>query len=271
MKRNVFCCLAILVSALCGLNLRAETNQSAILKLPPKEKLQLYLLMGQSNMAGRGELETEDTTTHPRVLMFGTNSSWEVAVEPITKDPKKKHGVGPGLAFGKAMAEKNPGVVIGLVPCAIGGTPLKRWVQGADLYSNAVVRARLAMKSGTLKGFLWHQGEGDSLHEADAKSYGERLAKMIQDIRGELGVTNAPFVVGQIGEFLYAREGNPCPFAREINQALLEIPSKVARTGCAKSNGLNHKGDVLHFDAASQREFGRRYAVEMMRLNAAAR
>jgi hypothetical protein len=35
------------------------------------------------------------------------------------------------------------------------------------------------------------------------------------------------------------------------------------------SKGLKDKGDVLHFDAASQRELGRRYAAEMIRLQGA--
>src|SRR4051794_31132087 len=84
-------------------------------KLPANKKMQIYLLIGQSNMAGRGEVETEDKTPHPRVLMFETNNTWVPAIEPLTKDPHKYHGVGPGLAFAKTMAEKNPSVTIGLV------------------------------------------------------------------------------------------------------------------------------------------------------------
>ncbi|HWH72081.1 MAG TPA: sialate O-acetylesterase, partial [Candidatus Sulfotelmatobacter sp.] len=94
--------------------------------LPVKAKLHLYLLMGQSNMAGRGKLEAEDQTPHPRVLVFTLSNQWESAVEPVTHDKPGMLGVGPGLSFGKRMAEQNPGVTVGLVPCALGGTPLKR-------------------------------------------------------------------------------------------------------------------------------------------------
>ena len=73
-------------------------------QLPMKQKMQIYLLMGQSNMAGRGKIEAEDKTPHPRVLMFTLENNWEAAVEPITQDKPKMLGVGPGLAFGKAMA-----------------------------------------------------------------------------------------------------------------------------------------------------------------------
>ena len=164
----------------------AETTSTMkTLKLPAKQKFDLYLLMGQSNMAGRGKIEAVDKTPHPRVLTLMTNNTWEVAVEPITHDKPTILGVGPGLAFGKTMANQNPGVTIGLVSCAFGGTPLSRWQKGGDLYSNAVVRAKLAMKTGTLKGILWHQGESDS-QPGLAETYGDCLAQMIQDIRAQL-------------------------------------------------------------------------------------
>lgn len=245
----------------------AHAETTTLVTLPAKVKLKLYLLMGQSNMAGRGVPEKEDLTPHPRVLMFNQSNRWEVAVEPITRGEKKKTpGVGPGLAFAKVMAEKNPDVVIGLVPCAVGGTPLKRWEHGADLYTNAVARAQAAMKVGTLAGILWHQGEGDAGKEETAKSYRQRLSKMIADIRTDLHAPNLPFVVGQIGEFNYDRPGNPLPFARLVNDSLMNLPQQVPITACASAHGLTDKGDQLHFNAKSQRELGRRYAAEMMKL-----
>ena len=239
------------------------------IQLPVKEKLHLYLLMGQSNMAGRGQIGAEDKTPHPRVLLFTLQGKWEPAVEPVTHDKPGMLGVGPALAFGKAMAASDPGATIGLVPCAFGGTPLKRWERTGDLYSNAVQRARLAMREGTLKGIIWHQGESDSDTATNANSYSDRLSRMIQDIRADLGTPDLPFVVGQIGEFLYDRGPEHSPYARVVNSALAVLPEKVPATACAPSKGLKDKGDVLHFDAASQREFGRRYAAEMLRLQSA--
>ncbi len=269
--------LATLVMVSCALGTvalaaGAQTNVATrSVQLPVKEKLHLYLFMGQSNMAGRGKVGPEDKTPHPRVLLFTLEDKWEPAVEPVTRDKPALLGVGPGLAFGKAMAAHDPSVTIGLVPCAVGGTPLKRWQRGGDLYSNAVHRAKLAMRDGTLKGILWHQGESDSGTATNANSYGDRLAQMIQDIRADLGSPDAPFVVGQIGEFLYDRGPDRSPYARVVNAALAALPGKVSATACVPSKDLKHKGDQLHFDAASQRELGRRYAAEMMRLQAAQR
>jgi hypothetical protein len=236
-------------------------------KLPPKEKMQIYLLMGQSNMAGRGVPEQEDETPHSRVLMFETNDVWIAAVEPVTKDSHKPHGVGPGLAFGKAMSERNPDVTIGLVPTAVGGTPLSRWERGGDLYENAVHRAKLAIKDGTLAGVIWHQGESDTGTKEKANSYGTRLAKMISDLRADLGAPNVPFVAGELGEFFLAHNRTkPVPLAKVVNAALKNLPNVVPLTGCASAKGLKDKGDELHFSAASQREFGRRYAEIMLKL-----
>jgi hypothetical protein len=241
----------------------AAANSS---RIPMKEKLYIYVLMGQSNMAGRGEIGGEDKTAHARVLMFTSSNQWEAAIEPLTHDKPGMLGVGPGLAFGKAMAEKYPDAAIGLVPCAVGGTPLRRWQRGADLYSNAVQHAQLAMRDGTLKGVLWHQGESDAGTATNANSYGERLAQMIQDLRTDLNSPSLPFVAGQIGEFLYTRKQSKLSYPKVINETLAALPQKVPATGCALSNGLKDKGDELHFDAASQHELGRRYAAEMIKL-----
>ena len=168
------------------------------------------------------------------------------------------------------MAESDPGVTIGLVPCAFGGTPLKRWERGGDLYSNAVHRAQLAMREGTLKGIIWHQGESDAGTATNANSYGDRLARMIQDIRADLGSPGVPFVVGQIGEFLYDRGPEHSPYARGGERGTRRTPGESPRHRlCALAKGLKDKGDQLHFDAASQRELGRRYAAEMLRLQGA--
>ena len=265
--------LLLLALALCSAPAAVTQTDSTspAVQLPVKAKFHLYLLMGQSNMAGRGKLAAEDKTPHPRALTFTLAGQWEPAVEPITHDKPTLLGVGPGLAFGKAMAEHDPSITIGLVSCAFGGTPLKRWQRGGDLYSNAVYRAQLAMRDGTLKGILWHQGESDSGTSTNANTYGDRLAQMIKDIRADLGCPDLPFVVGQIGEFLYDRGPDHSPYARVVNAALANLPEKVPATACASSKGLKHKGDELHFDAASQRELGRRYAAEMTRLQAAPR
>ena len=91
-----------------------------------EKKMMLVLLAGQSNMAGRGEIEPEDREEIPGLLMINRNFEWVPAVEPVTAD-RSFAGVGPGRTFGKLLLEANPGCTVGLVPTAVGGTPISAW------------------------------------------------------------------------------------------------------------------------------------------------
>lgn len=236
---------------------------------PPKEKFHLYLLIGQSNMAGRGAIEAADKVVHPRVLMFTKEQKWAPAVDPLHFD-KPNAGVGLGSTFGRVLADADPAISVGLIPCAVGGTPLSRWQKDGDLYKQAVERAKAAMADGTLRGILWHQGESDSGQAETAKTYGKRLAQMVADLRAELGAGDVPFVAGHLGAFLAKPkvEGMP-PFYAEVNAAIATLPNNVPKTAAVPSTGLEHKGDKVHFDSPGLREFGRRYAAAMQKLQQA--
>lgn len=244
-----------------------RTEEQTRAKLPPKEKLHVYLLIGQSNMAGRGALDTGARVSRLNLLKFSPNNAWTACVEPLHHDKPGIAGVGLGMSFARAMADATPGITVGVVPCAVGGTPLERWMKGGDLYNQALERARLALKDGTLKGILWHQGEADSSDEAKSRSYAERLARMIADLRADLGAGDVPFVAGKLGLFLATqdKEGKPSHWPL-VNEQLATVPSLVPRAAVVESTGLVHKGDVVHFDTASLREFGKRYAEAMQRL-----
>ena len=226
----------------------------------PEKPLELYLLIGQSNMAGRGIVEPQDQVVHPRVFTFNTNNAWVPATDPLHSD-RPTAGVGLGSAFGRLMAERDPAVRIGLIPCAVGGTPIIRWQKGADLYEAAVQRARLAAKDGRIVGVLWHQGEADSGQETTAAIYARQLDTMIRDLRADLSLPNLPVVVGQLGAF-YTSD----PFQGTVNAALKDTPKRVPRTAWVSTEGLKDKGDKTHFDSAGYRELGRRYFQAMVPL-----
>lgn len=235
---------------------------------PAKESFHLYLLIGQSNMAGRGVIEEQDRQPHPRVLKFTAENTWVPATDPLHFDKPAIAGVGLGSSFGRAMAEAQPGVVIGLVPCAVGGTPLARWQKGKDLYEQAMVRIQAALKDGTLKGILWHQGEGDSANLEDAETYAARLAQMVHDLREDLASPEVPFVAGKLGEFLTDTKNGAPSHWRTVNAQLAKLPELVPQSAVVESTGLKHKGDLVHFDAPSLREFGQRYAKAIRKLSA---
>ena len=118
----------------------------------------LYLLIGQSNMAGRGKVELQDKVAVPRVLMLNKANEWVSAVDPISFD-KTIAGVSLGRTFGIEMAKANKEVKIGLIPCAVGGTPIRRWQQQGDLYQAALKRAKIAQKDGVIKGCLLYTSD----------------------------------------------------------------------------------------------------------------
>jgi len=261
LKRHIVLTMLVLLTCLAS-QLVAADQQG---ELPPKAKFHLYLLMGQSNMAGRGKMTEADQRPVERVWMLNKENQWVPAAHPLHFDKPRIAGVGLGLPFAKRMCQQDPSIQIGLIPCAFGGTPLSRWSKGGDLYENAVARARLAANHGTLKGVLWHQGESDSGSAETANTYADRLAKMIGDLRADLKSPNLPFVAGRLGEF-YLRSGR-APLAEKVDAALKDLPNRVEHTACASAQGLDHKGDEVHFSAEALRELGKRYAEEMIRLS----
>lgn len=259
----------LLVSRALGYGNHSDKRDEAKVaeNLPPEEKLHLYLLIGQSNMAGRGVLDTEKRISRNHILKFSPNNKWTNGVEPLHDDKPAVVGAGLGMSFAREMADADKSVTVGVIPCAVGGTPLERWEKGGDLYLQALERARLAMKDGTLKGILWHQGEGDSGDEGKSKSYADRLSRMVADLRADLGAGEVPFVAGKLGLFLAkeTKEGKPSYWPL-VNEQIASIPARVPKSAVVESDGLQHKGDVVHFDTPSLREFGHRYAEAMKAL-----
>ncbi len=230
-------------------------------KKMPDSNFHLYLLAGQSNMAGRGVVDAESKKTDEKILMLDVNGKWQVATDPVHFDKPAAAGVGPGISFAKAMLETDNKIKIGLIPCAWGGSPLRVWKPGekylaAHPYDDAVGRTQLAMKDGVLKGILWHQGESDN-DTARAADYLNRLQVFIEQLRKDLSMPAVPFVAGEIGYFNKADH---------INAVIRELPEKVPHSAVVSAEGLTDKGDHLHFDTSSARELGKRYARVMRQL-----
>lgn len=224
---------------------------------PLPEKLQLFLLIGQSNMAGRGVVEPQDAETNPRIFMLTKDLQWTLAKDPLHYDKPTIAGVGLGSEFARVLAKADPQKKIGLIPAAFGGTSIAQWKPGGPLYKDAVARTRKAMQSGTLAGILWHQGEADIAPEKVAV-YADQFAAMIAELRQELNAATVPLLVGELGRF----EPNYQPFNEALPAAVARIPHAVL----ISSEGLVAKSDKVHFDSASLRTFGQRYAEAFLKL-----
>jgi hypothetical protein len=257
--------VAALFSLACGT--APQPSADADSSQPP---LHLYLLIGQSNMAGRGTVEAIDSQPHPRVFALKLNHEWGPASEPLHWDKPERIGVGPGFAFGRAMADQNPSVRIGLIPAAVGGSSIRAWLAGAvheqtnsHPWDDMVARTNhvLAQQGGDLKGAIWHQGESDSGDYTD--QYEAALVDLVQRLRKEFNKPNLPFVAAQLAPYYTETH----PGALKINEIVSRLPELVSNTAYVTAEGLNHLGDGTHLDSASEREIGKRYADAMAKLD----
>lgn len=249
---------------LCGL-LSCRPGYGQQVELPAREHFHLYLLAGQSNMAGRGQVEESDTIPHPRVLALTKEGSWAAATAPVHWD-KSVAGTGLGRSFALALVEADPNVVIGLIPAACGGSAISSWVPGgyhdqtkSHPWDDAVQRTRRAMQDGTLKGILWHQGESDSQPKRSAV-YQKRLTELISRFRTEFQNPQLPFLIGQLGQF----PERPWTDARQqVDAAHRAVAASVPFATFVSSDDLTCNPDKVHFDSQSLRTFGKRYAAAL--------
>ena len=247
--------------------MRAIASALVVYPVVADGNMDLYLLIGQSNMAGRGKLTADNRVDTDRVFKLDAKGKWQVADEPIHFD-KKIAGAGLAASFARAMADRDKDVKIGLIPCAVGGTGIDRWVEGGDLWSNAVARTRVALKSGKLKGILWHQGEHDATPEG-VPVWGAKMESMVKSFRREFG--DVPFVAGELGRYLkdFRGRGGSKLLWREINAQLHALEGKVPKFRVVSAEGLGANRDKLHFNTEALREFGRRYAAAFLELEEA--
>lgn len=208
-------------------------------------------------MAGRGFLNeaAKIDTSHILVLR---NGRWQRMFRPVNPD-RPFSGVSLAESFAEAYAAKY-GVEVGLIPCADGGTSLDQWREGSLLYDNAVYQARLAARTSTIAGVLWHQGEADC-NPALHTTYRTRFEAMMSAMRRDLNLHDVPFLLGGLGDFLpnCIHDTKNLPYYDRVNDALREIADNNELVAYVSADGLCANPDNLHFSAAALYEFGLRY------------
>ncbi|MEA3210844.1 MAG: hypothetical protein QOE70_3901 [Chthoniobacter sp.] len=243
-------------------------------QLPAKKDFHLFLLAGQSNMAGRGKLDDEARKPKPRIFSLNKDGEWQPAVDPLHWD-KSAAGTGIGKPFAEIVAAKTPGISIGLIPTACGGSPIATWTPGASWeqtkshpWDDAIARAKRALQDGTLKGILWHQGESDS-NAKGAAEHEKRLEELITRFRTELNAPDLPFIIGQLGRF----PAKPWDENREaVNAAQQAVAKKMKNVRFVPiPEGTNSIGDNLHFDTPTLRNFAKGYVDAYLQIVEAAK
>ena len=231
----------------------------------PKPEFHVFLLLGQSNMAGYPQALPQDKVKDERVLVLGFDDNpaigrrkdeWDVACPPLHDN--WSNALGPGDYFGKTMIEHVPdGGTIGLVPCAISGERIETFMKsGGSKYNWIVQRARIAQQSGgVIKGIIFHQGESNN----GDPSWPNKVKTLVEDLRTDLNLGEVPFIAG---ELLYS--GGCAGHNTLVNQ----LPSVISNCYVVSANGLvvdpSDTAWKLHFSRDSQVILGKRYAEKMI-------
>lgn len=242
-----------------------------------KEDFHLYLFLGQSNMAGRAPIESQDKIVIERSYLFNENGEWEPAQPGIAKEsdiqsmqglnryssvelPNKFNGLNPAFTFAQTLTKTLPQIGIGIISNAKGGTYIREWEKGTQLYSEALRRVQEAMKFGTLKGIVWQQGESDRKNS----NYVVQLSQLIEDFRSDLGMEDLPFFVGEAPKVPKEGDSEKMALTIQFNERLAQLPNLVPYVYVISSDGFDDIGDGTHIDAESQRIFGKRFAKQTL-------
>ncbi len=220
-----------------------------------------FLMIGQSNMAGRGHFNEVEPINNPLCHMLRMGR-WQAMSEPINPDrnvfnPDWHSGISLAASFADDFA-KEFGKPVGLIPCADGGTSMNQWEVGGVLYDHAVSMTKLAMRSSSLQGILWHQGESECYNDELVATYKERFIKMITSLRKDLGDENIPIIIGDLSENIgdaYNYGDRP----KHMNKIFRDIAESIPMCAVASSKDLTLNSDRIHFDSPSLRIFGSRY------------
>lgn len=216
-----------------------------------------FLMIGQSNMAGRGYAK-EVPPIYDEHIKMQRNGLWQIMSEPINFD-RSNAGVGLAASFAASWRLDHQQEEIGLIPCADGGTSLDDWAVGGALLENAISQAKLAQRTSRIAGILWHQGENDCSPEK-AERYGEKFSVITETLRQELNIPEVPLLIGGLGDFLpsgiFGKYFTSYPL---VNEALEEFAKAHANCYFVTAKGLTANADRIHFNALSQRILGIRY------------
>ncbi len=230
------------------------------------DEILAFLMVGQSNMAGRGDLDAVEPIDNPMCTMFRMGR-WQPMTEPICIDKSEKAEFAPGIGLAASFADelqKHTGRKIGLIPCAHGGTKIEQWLPGEALYDNAVFTAKLALRNAKLGGIIWHQGESNC-RNLDEDGYTEKFLLTMNSMRRELGAESLPLILGEISECTGER-WNLDKWTAPFNVYLNKLAKKLPLCAVASQKGLTMRVDGIHFDSPSCRELGRRYFREYLSL-----
>lgn len=246
----------------------------------------IFLCFGQSNMEGNARIEEQDKTVDSRFQVLSaldcsdlgrTKGNWYPAVPPLCRC---NTGLTPADYFGRTLVASLPAKVkVGVLNVSIGGCKIDLfnkdlyetykatapgWMTGminqydGNPYGRFIEMAKIAQKSGVIKGILLHQGESntnDTIWPAKVKVVYENMLKDLN-----LNAKDVPLLAGEV---VAADQGGVCA---SMNKIIDKLPETIPTAHVVSATGCTDGPDNLHFNAEGYRELGRRYAAVMLPL-----
>lgn len=244
-------------------------------------KLQLFILAGQSNMAGVADMPKTALKTHPKIYVFGNDYRWKLAKEPVDSSIDQVDrvsrdndaGFGPSVSFAETLLEQRPAMVIGLIPCAKGGSSIAEWrrnLSDQTLYGSCLKRVRAASPMGNVAGLLYFQGEIDTVDpkEQPGKTllpgrWADEFKLLVEHWRRDFNLPELLIVFAQIGT-----NTEPDRFKHwtvvKAQQRQVQLPF----TAMITTDDLALE-DYVHFTSESYQTIGQRFAKAYLALLAA--
>ena len=224
----------------------------------------VFLLLGQSNMAGFPKAQTADQVKNDRIRVLGFDDcaatgrkadQWDVAVPPLHEC--FAGAIGPGDYFSKTLIDKVPaGDTIGLVPCALSGKAIEVFSKGTDKYDWIIQRTRNAQQmGGVVEGLLFHQGESN----CGSSTWPMKVKQLVSDLKADLKLGDVPFLAGELPYDSACKNHNPL-----VNQ----LPGMIPNTTVISAQGLAlDPSDTsnFHFGHDAQVELGKRYEAAFIK------
>lgn len=130
--------------------------------------------------------------------------------------------------FAMQLRAAHPNVPIGIIQTAWGGTPIRRHVQGGDIYANHIA----PLEGFHVAGVLWYQGCNDSANEATALAYESQMTLLINQYREVFDQDDLPFLYVQLARWPGYQYTQNVRFAQlnTLSNAGLRNASNVAMT-----------------------------------------
>ncbi|MDP8999886.1 MAG: sialate O-acetylesterase [Myxococcota bacterium] len=254
--------------------------------------VEVYLLAGQSNATGQGQVSQFPTGVTPdqRVLLYtslpmpgainsGAPGETWIPLRPASEDPSR---FGPEIGFGNEIEQLYPNRRNAIIKHARSSTNLyNQWAPGPSatdrtgwgpefiIFVDTATKGLAALKGMGLRpivrAMLWQQGENDALPGAPAAQYGANLAAFIHRVREQFSAPGMLFIYGYVlpppPVYSVAEPGRDLVRQGEtdVDQNSMS-PLAIQGAFVIPTDDLSQVVNHIHFGTSGQLTLGKRFA-----------